>query len=364
MLSLLVVNYRSASLAAEAIRTARAATTQPLQVVVVDNSCDEREAEALRPHADVLLVSATNRGYAGAINDGRRACDGETIIVTNPDVTFAAGAIDALVNADASVAGPALFWDAAHEWILPPSELHTGGEKLAQVLASRSRAFRAEWDQSRIRRRIAFWSLTQTTPMRALSGAVMAIRARAFDDAGGFDERFPLYFEENDFLRRVHGRVLYVPAAKCRHIYNQSASRDASHAAWSFADSERRYLAKWNGPFVASVLKRIERPLPDIDAGPLVASLALDHDDVLIEASPLASFATAAGHFPRSRRVALPADVLESFTGEAIYLRVIERSSARVLATYALPTNSATQQLSNDNDRDTPPAPQPSTISP
>jgi GT2 family glycosyltransferase len=359
MLSLLVVNYRSAALAAEAIRTARAATMQPLQVVVVDNSCDEAEAAALRPHADVLLVSATNRGYAGAINDGRRACDGETIIVTNPDVAFSAGAIDALADADASVAGPALFWDARHEWILPPSELQTGGEKLAQVLASRSRAFRAQWDQSRIRRRTAFWSLTRTTPMRALSGAVMSIRARAFDDAGGFDERFPLYFEENDFLRRVRGPVVYVPAAKCRHIYNQSASRDASHAAWSYAESERRYLAKWNGPFVASVLKRIERPLPNVDAQPLAGALTLDRDDVLIEASPLASFATAAGHFPRCGSATLPADVLESFTGTAIYLRIVERSSARVLATYALQTNSATQQLSND----APAASQRSTIS-
>ena len=57
MLSLLVVNYRSAALAIDAIRSARAATTDELQVVVVDNSCDAAEADALRPHADVLLVS-------------------------------------------------------------------------------------------------------------------------------------------------------------------------------------------------------------------------------------------------------------------------------------------------------------------
>ena len=66
----------------------------------------------MRPHADALIVSTTNRGYAGAINDGRRACAGEAIIVCNPDVTFAPGAIDALVAAldgDVAVAGPALF---------------------------------------------------------------------------------------------------------------------------------------------------------------------------------------------------------------------------------------------------------------
>ena len=36
-----------------------------------------------------------------------------------------------------------------------------------------------------------------------LSGAVLAVRAADLDRAGGFDERFPLYFEETDFLRRI-----------------------------------------------------------------------------------------------------------------------------------------------------------------
>lgn len=336
MLSLLVVSYRSAALAAEAIRTARGATAAPLQVVVVDNSCDAREAEALRPHADVLLVSQTNRGYAGAINDGRRVCDGDTIIVTNPDVTFAPGAIDALVDVDGAVAGPALFWDAAHEWVLPPSDLHTGREVLARVIASRSPAFRARWDETRIRRRIAFWSMTQPAAVRAISGAVMSIRTAAFDAAGGFDERFPLYFEENDFLRRVRGRVAYVPAAKCRHLYNQSASRDSDHAARSYAESERRYLAKWNGPFLASLFKRIERPLPPFDAQPLEGPLTLDRGEVIVEASPSPDFATAAGHFPRTRSVMLPRDVIDSFGGDTIHLRVIDRATAGVVAAYAV----------------------------
>jgi N-acetylglucosaminyl-diphospho-decaprenol L-rhamnosyltransferase len=334
MLSLLVVNYRSAALATEAIRTARAATAGDLQVVVVDNSCDASEVEALRGVADVLIASATNRGYAGAINDGRRACDGETIVVTNPDVVFAPGAIDALVAADAAVAGPALYWDAAHEWLLPPSELHTGSEVASRVLASRSRAWRVRWDRMRIRKRIAFWSIAQPAIVSALSGAVMAIRTSAFDAAGGFDERFPLYFEENDFLRRVRGRVAYVPAAKCRHIYNQSASRDAGHASRTFAESERRYLAKWNGPFVASLVKRVERPLAPVEAEPLSGPLILDRDDVVIEASPLPTFATAAGHFPRTRSVTLPPEVLASFAGEAIWLRVVDRTTATPIATY------------------------------
>jgi N-acetylglucosaminyl-diphospho-decaprenol L-rhamnosyltransferase len=219
MISLLVVNYRAAALAAEAIRTARMSTSEQLQVVVVDNSCDEAEAAALQGVADMLVVSDTNRGYAGAINLGRPKCEGATIVVANPDVTFAAGAIDylhAALGGRTAVAGPALFWDDAHEWHLPPADRSTSLEKLDEVLASRSRAWFEQRDRRRFRRRVAFWSLSETTHVETLSGAVMAIRAADFDDLGGFDERFRLYFEETDFLRRSiahHRRVAYVPAA-------------------------------------------------------------------------------------------------------------------------------------------------------
>jgi N-acetylglucosaminyl-diphospho-decaprenol L-rhamnosyltransferase len=340
MISLLVVNYRSAALAAEAVRTARATTHEPLQVVVVDNSCDAAEAEALRDCVDTLIVSDANRGYAGGINLGRPACNGETIIVSNPDVTFAPGAIDHLHDAlrDAAVAGPALFWDEGHQWMLPPGDLNTAPEKLDEALASRSRAWREQRDRRRFHKRVAFWSQQGTTETRMLSGAVMAIRAADFDRAEGFDERFPLYFEESDFLRRIAAlrrRIVHVPAARCRHLFNQSAAQVASEAAARYAQSELRYLEKWNGPFVARTLKRMERPAPPVDAEPMRLPLRIERGDVVIEASPLPTFATAAGHFPTGREIDIPADVLSARTGD-LYLRVVVRDTGVVLGTYKI----------------------------
>jgi len=331
-LSLLVVNYRSSALAIEAIRSARDATSMPLQVIVVDNSVDAREAEALRPHADVLLVSEHNVGYGAAINRGRRACDGAVMIVTNPDVVFAPHAIDALVESQADVAGPALFWDDAFEWHLPPADLHTFRDRLDHALATRSPRRMRRRDRARFRRRLEQSTLTQPSRVPAVSGAVMAIRTEAFDRAGGFDERFRLYFEETDFIRRAGGATL-VPASRCRHIYNQSAGGSAE-AARLYAQSEREYLRKWSGPFAPSIIKALEMPEQDIDAdevdGPIDAG---DPETVVVEASPLPSFETAALHIPRTRMVDLPPEVLSSYRGGALYLRVLSRTG-EVLARY------------------------------
>jgi N-acetylglucosaminyl-diphospho-decaprenol L-rhamnosyltransferase len=339
MISLVVVNYRSAALAAEAIRSARAATEAPLHVVVVENSCDASEAEQLRPHADFLLVAEKNLGYAGAINAARTHCRGEIVIVTNPDVVFFEGAIDRLVEAledpHTAVAGPALYWDDARQWILPPSEIHTLRGRVDEVLASRLGYWRARRSRRRLRERLAFWALRMPAEVEAISGAVMAIRLRDFDAAGGFDERFALYFEEIDFLRRVAKsgrRVMYVPAAKCRHVYNQSAGAESARAALLFAASEEAYFAKWYGRLVYRAIKRFERVLPPPTHPRCPDRLELpDGGDLVVEASPLASFDPAAGHFPTGRTVTLPPEVARAYRGDVLYLRAVERDSGRVL---------------------------------
>jgi N-acetylglucosaminyl-diphospho-decaprenol L-rhamnosyltransferase len=320
--SLLVINYRSSALAVDAIATARAASSRPLQVIVVDNSVDGSEADALRHVADVVIASPRNLGYAAGINAGRCSCDGDVIVVSNPDVRFGEQSIDRLLDANVAVAGPALFWDDAHRWMLPPAELHTRHEVIDRVFASHSRAWARRRERRRFRERVAFWSLDQTTRLRALSGAVMAIRASAFDAAGGFDEGFPLYFEENDFLRRVKGDVVYVPSARCRHLYNQSAAGSVE-AASLYARSELRYLRKWGGAFAKRFEGRLA-PFPP-EGG--------QSDDVVLEASPLASFETAAGHFGSDVND-ISDDIWNTYRGDVLHLRAVDRPTGRVLRSW------------------------------
>ncbi len=331
--SLILVNYCSTALAVEAIRTARDATRSPLQVVVVDNSVNAAEANLLRPHADILIVSDSNLGYGAAINRARAKSDGAVLVAANADVRFGTQSIDRLIDSGADVAGPALFWDDHFTWFLPPSDLHTAADVFDAAMATRSLRWQSSRDRQRIRKRLAFWSQTRPTAVSAISGAIMAIRARTFDRLHGFDERFHLYFEEIDFLRRLRGDILYVPDARCRHIYNQSAGASSSAAA-EYAKSEMQYLTKWNGALVTRILKRIERPAKSVSAETLESAIPVDRPNVIIEASPLPSFDTAAGHFPKESSISIPPEVWQAYRSEKLYLRVVDRDSGAVLRTY------------------------------
>lgn len=339
--TLIVVNYRSAALTRGAIDSARRASALPLEVIVVDNSLDAAEAAQLRElDVDRLIVADENRGYSGGINSGLREATGEMVIVSNPDVTYSDGAIDALAQATerADVAGPRFTWDGGGRWLLPPADSATATEKLFAAAARRFSKLARRRSVARFRRRVAFWQLQETTSISALSGAVLAFRRETLDRVGPFDERFRLYFEETDYLRRVQrdgGKVVYVPAATCRHAYNQSAGSSPAARAL-FSESESAYYAKWYGRWVARAAALLSPPqaaaaatyresdLPRIE-------LACDPQSVVVEVSPLSDFDVAAGHFPDAPVVALPADVIADCRDDELFIRVIDRTSAAVL---------------------------------
>lgn len=341
MISLLVVNYHSAALAVQAIQSARASGAA-IDVVVVDNSCDEVEAETLRSHADTLLISRTNVGYAAAINTGRRHCKFDIAIVTNPDVLFFPGAIEHLVRelheSNRAVAGPALYWDDEQQWILPPADERTVAEKAGEIIAARVPLWRARRDRRRFRARVAFWSHSEPVSVPAISGAVMAIRLRDFDAVGGFDERFRLYFEETDFLRRIRrsgGEIVYVPSARCRHIYNQSAGAEREMSSALYALSEAAYYEKWYPRWIAGAIHRLQRAPAAERIEPCHGTLHLPRSGLVVEASPLPDFSTAAGHFATKTAVTLPENVWAAYRERVLYLRALDPVTGEVLATCA-----------------------------
>jgi GT2 family glycosyltransferase len=340
--SLVIVNFHSAELTRQAIESARHASVTPLQVIVVDNSLDRDEQKRLSViEADRVIVSDTNSGYAGGINQALPHCTGDSIVISNPDVRFGPAAIDRLIEAlqgDVAVSGPKFVWDEAGNWLLPPAEMAGRWSKESELLALRSRRWRALRSRRRLRRRITFWRMEGPAHVPALSGAVMALRRELFDQIGTFDERFPLYFEEIDFMRRARkaGRsLIYEPRSVCRHLYNQSGALNPESENL-FLQSELAYHEKWSGRSFAGRLVRarggrrgnVELPLV---SGKVVLPPGVAPESILIELSPLADFSTAVGHFPREREVDVPPEVVASYGGESLYVRMVSLRKLKTL---------------------------------
>lgn len=273
-LAIVLVHYRAARLAARAV-AAFDADLAGLGVEhgywIVDHGSDSSEREILeqlatRPEVTLLTPDA-NRGYAAGINLGVAASQSEAVVVMNPDVLVRPGLSAALLHAleaGAGIAGPRFFWDEELRMLLPPGDRVTRIDAVADLLAARS-----DRAASRARRRWRgharhHWQATGTVRSATLSGALLAFRRDVWDRVGPFDEGYPLYFEETDWLRRARAAgvaAVHVPGAIAVHLHNQSAGGEPRAVDW-FEVSARRFRDRHHGRWFTRALAALARRWP------------------------------------------------------------------------------------------------------
>jgi len=237
-----VVTYHSADTISECLSSLRAASASPLEVVVVDNaSPDETVAAARRADPEAVIIgSPTNDGYGRANNSGLAALSPDTrfVLFANPDTSWPAGSIDALVarmDESIGVLSPTLLDDAGQVQAIGEYDL-----RLGPVLRGLTRLGKP------VRPQTIYGDVDWLHTAAALVpiGVVRAV--------GGFDERFFLFAEDADFCRRVRAlgkRVVMTPDVRVTHI--GGASMDAAHDADALAGMRTRalatYLEKYDG---------------------------------------------------------------------------------------------------------------------
>ncbi len=231
-LSMIVVTHNSAEVVAGCLT----ALPMAADVVVVDNaSRDGTIAASLTARPDAIVVAnAENLGFGRAVNLGMARTRRDLVLVINPDCRLAPGAAASLVAAadrypDAAMLAPQLVDSSCR---IQPSH---------DVALDRRRCY------GRRGREVPEGDLCA----EFLSGAAFVIRRAAWDEVGGFDERFFLFYEDDDLCLRLraagHGLVL-VDGATALHLGGASAPRHALrlffralHMARSRVLFERKY---------------------------------------------------------------------------------------------------------------------------
>jgi len=346
MISAVVVSYRSQSLAARALESLRvdaAETGLALETIAVVNSADPEEARALASAADRVVIPGRNLGFAGGLNAGLEVARGEILVLANPDVVVRAGTLAALAaeaRGTLVAAGPTLFLDERETLHLPPAEEPHPFELARRRLAGAGAGavFRRF---GRARRAAEGAERRETRPATALSGAFVAVSRRTLERIGTFDEGYALYFEENDWqrrLRRAGGRLARVGEARVVHRYNQSARLEPLAASW-FAASERRYFETHfpaRGPRALEVLAAAAsaRAAGTSALAPLANGvLSFGATSAAVALSPVSDFGAFALDLHASGGSwQPPEDVRRGFGGASWYARAVDLDTLEIVA--------------------------------
>ena len=195
-----------------------------LEVIVVDNASGDGSAERIRAAAPEVtsIESKKNLGFAGGCNRGAAAATGAVPRVPQQRRPSRCPAGSPRPSRRSSAdAGVACVASKVLDWDGTDDRLRRRG---AVVLRPRVQAARR-----RARRRRD----NEEADVLFATGAAMVIRAEVFDRAGGFDERYFMFFEDVDLgwrLWLLGYRVRYVPDSLVYHRHHASMSTARSLA--------------------------------------------------------------------------------------------------------------------------------------
>ena len=225
-----VVNYESGPDLARCV--ADLAACGLAEVVVVDNGSSDGSVDLARrgtPSIEVV-VPGENLGYGAAVNRGVAASASQLVLVCNSDLQVPAEVVETLAAAadadpECALVGPLIRdpdggrYPSARQF---PSMIDAAGHALFGIFAPNNRFTRSyqrtELDTADDSVQIVDW----------VSGACFLVKREAFEEVGGFDESYFMYFEDVDLcwrLGRAGRRVAYAPSAEVTHLQGRSTDR-------------------------------------------------------------------------------------------------------------------------------------------
>lgn len=179
------------------------------EIICVDNDSPDESAAIVAgefPHVR-LLAQPVNLGFAGGVNAGIDAAQGDLFVLLNQDCLVMLGWLSALVDAiqqkpEYGIAGCTILND-------------DGTINHAGAYLSRPGAYGVHLTE-----------IDDDAPKKVdyVTGAVFAIRREAWEAVGPFDADFyPAYFEETDYCYRARSQgfeTIYVPDARAKHLFS------------------------------------------------------------------------------------------------------------------------------------------------
>lgn len=238
----------------ELIRTIRSFlnTSISIHLYLIDNSPSPLLEEIIDDNRVTYLFLNSNRGFGAGHNVilKRPHLMGKYHLVLNPDIEFAAGTLESLVefmdkHTDVGNVMPKVVYpngDLQYLCKLLPTPLNWIFRIAMPIKSVRDRL---DYD---FEMRFADYNKEMNVPY--LSGCFMFLRRSVIEEIGVFDEGIFMYGEDTDLNRRIYSkyRTMYYPKVQITHNF-EKGSHKSIRLLWIHVKAAVYYMNKWGWLF-------------------------------------------------------------------------------------------------------------------
>lgn len=251
-LSIVIVSWNTRELLAQCLESVFAnPLTDPFEVIVVDNaSADGSDGLVAAQFPQVRLIARNeNVGFALGNNEAIPLCQGEYILLLNPDTVVKPDALTALVqfldaHSEAGAVGSRL--------LNPDGTLQTSCYPAPTLPRELWRLFHLDVIRPYGEYNMHTWPTDTARRVDVIKGASLMFRRTVLETVGFLDGRYFMYSEEVDLCYRVRqaGWHLYwVPQSQVIHYEGQSTRQVAADMFLQLYLGKLMYFRKHYGRF-------------------------------------------------------------------------------------------------------------------
>ena len=246
-LSILIVTWQSGADVEPCLDSIH--SRREFEVVVVDNASTDETRERLAGYHHLrVIANRRNLGYARASNQGLAVCRGEYVLLLNPDAKLEPGSLDLLVD----------HLDARPEHAAVAPQLLNPDGTLQHSVRGLPTPAAVFWELSGVsllfphhrsigRIRMAWFDYDRAGPAPQPMASCLLIHRQALTALGGFDERFPMLYNDVDLSKRMLERGMttwYLPESRVIHARGTSTGKVKPRMLREQYRSLIRYLAR------------------------------------------------------------------------------------------------------------------------
>ncbi len=270
-ISVVIVTYQSAAEIKECLESLLQASIFPLQILIADNaSTDGTQALLKNILTDFkthkltleLFLQTENLGFTRALNILLTRADGDMTLFLNPDTSgWPLGGLDRLVqhllgSPSIGVVAPQLIHEDGK--IQPSCRRFPKHRDLFFEMTGLSKLFSKSalfngW-------KMGDFDHATARDVDQPQGACLLARREVIEQVGLWDEKFPMFFSDVDWCRRVWEagwRIQFVPEIKVIHHQGVSVHKRRAAMIWTSHKSFYDYLCKYHRDWRGKILNAL-----------------------------------------------------------------------------------------------------------